>query len=172
MKKIILLCVFLVLMTVSCRKEEPKPQYQQPSGQTQALDQVRLLEDAVKKDPGNDKAWVSLGNALMDASHFSEAIDAYQKALSIDPKNVDVIVDLGTCYRNAGKPDLAVAEYKKALKLNPNHLNAHRNMGVVLAYDLKDKKQALKEFETYLQLTPNAPDAEKIKQEIKRLKTG
>ena len=33
---------------------------------------------------------------------------------------------------------MAVKEYRKALELNPQHLNAHKNLGVVLAYDLKD----------------------------------
>jgi regulator of sirC expression with transglutaminase-like and TPR domain len=45
-------------------------------------------------------------------------------------------------------------------------------MAVVLAYDLKDHKQALKEFEIYLRLAPNAPDVENIKQEMKKIKTG
>ncbi len=172
MKKIVLFCVFLALISVGCQKEEPKPQYQPPSGQVHGPDEVKLLQDVVRKDPGNFNAWVNLGNILMDSSRFSEAIDAYHKALSIDPRNVDVRVDLGTCYRNIGKPDLALSEYKKALELNPNHPIAHRNLAVVLAYERKDKVQALREFERYLQLAPNAPDAENIRREMQKLKSG
>jgi tetratricopeptide (TPR) repeat protein len=85
---------------------------------------------------------------------------------------VDVRVDMGTCYRNTGRPDRAVEEYRKALAINPRHLNAHRNLGVVLAFDLGDKKQAIKAFEEYLRLSPNAPDADQLRQEIARLKAA
>ena len=59
----------------------------------------------------------------------------------------------------SGKPKEAIEEYRKALKLDPNHINANRNTGVVLAYDLNDKKGAVKAFEKYLELAPTAPDA-------------
>ncbi len=117
----------------------------------------------------NADAWTALGNALMDSNRFGEAVDAYQKSLAINPKNVDVRVDMGTCLKNSGRPQLAVEEYRKAIKIDPNHRNAHRNMGVVLAFDLNDKKGAIREFEKYLELVPNAPDAADIRQTISAL---
>ena len=45
-------------------------------------------------------------------------------------------------------------------------------MGVVMAFDLKDKKEAIKEFEKYLLLAPNAPDAGEIRQRVQELKSG
>jgi len=95
-----------------------------------------------------------------------------QEAVRADPKNVDVRVDMGTCYRNSGKPDLAVKEFRKALEINPNHAFGHLNLAIVLAGDFKDKAQAIKEFEKYLQVAPNAQNAEQIRQEIQKLKTS
>jgi len=170
--------LLLIFAIAGCQqKEEPKPQYQFPvgpvqGGPIQAKDDTKLLQEAAKKDPGNVDAWIKLGNTMMDTSRFNEAIDAYQKALDINPKNVDVRVDMGTCYKNIGRPDRAVEEYRKALKLNPQHLNGHKNLAVVLAFDLNDKRQAIKEFEKYLELAPNAPDAEQIRQEIQRLRAA
>jgi regulator of sirC expression with transglutaminase-like and TPR domain len=66
----------------------------------------------------------------------------------------------------------AEKEFRKALEMNPNHAIAHRNLGVVLAYDLKKKDGAVKEFERYLQLSPNAPDADNIRQTIASLKAS
>ena len=142
------------------------------AGPVQSMEQVKLLKEAVAKDPKNVNAWISLGNMMMDTSRFSEAADAYEKALAIDPKNVDVRVDMGTCYRNMGKPDMAAKEYRKALELNPQHLHAHKNLGIVLAYDLKDKASAVKEFEKALAIAPNAPDADQLRQEIQKLKAS
>ncbi len=170
MKGIIILVSLILVMAACQQKEEPKSQISALPLQTQ--DALKRAQEAVKNDPANVNAWIQLGNISMDTSRFNEAIDAYQKALSIDPRNVDVRVDMGTCYRNSGKPDVAVKEYKKALEIDPNHPNGHRNLAVVLAYDLKDNLQAVREFERYVQLVPNARDAENVRQEIQRLKAS
>lgn len=202
MKKIIapvLLIISVGLITMACQnKEESKPQYQFPSGgpvqsgpgngpvggpmggpiaaqegvPLQNQDESRMLKEAAAKDPKNAEVWIRLGNMSMDNSRFQEAIEAYEKALQLDPKNIDVRVDLGTCYRNSGKPDLAVREYRKAIDANPNHLNAHKNLAIVLANDLKDKTQAIREYEKALQIAPNAPDAGQLRQEIQKMKSS
>jgi len=175
MKKIIVVCMLVLVVAVGCSKrEEPKGETVYPGGgmQMKSPDEIRRLEQVAKLAPKNVEAWITLGNALMDSSRFNEAVDAYQKALALDPKNVDVRVDMGTCYRGLKKPENAIEEYRKAVKINPNHLNAHRNMAVVLAFDLHEKKQAIKEFEKYLELAPNAPDANNIRQSIRELSAG
>ncbi len=181
MKKLFVLIVFAAFSLFGCQqKDDSNPQFQPPVGQPgqgpvgsgplQGFDKVKMLEEAAAKDPKNINAWTELGNTLMDAKRYAEAVEPYQKALALDPKNVDIRVDMGTCLRESGKPDMAVKEYKKALESNPNHINANKNMAVVLAYDLKDSKQALKYFEKALSLAPNAPDAGAIKAEIDKLK--
>lgn len=173
MKRIFIACLVSLLLLANCqKKEEPKVQTPYPAGPVQGGNEIALLQDIVKKDPKNVGALIKLGNMLMDTHRFHEAIDSYQKAIELDPKNVDVRVDMGTCYRNVGQPDRAVEEYRKVLAINPSHLNAHRNLGVVLAFDLGDKKQAIKEFEEYLRLSPNAPDANQLRQETARLKAA
>ena len=176
MIKLIIASTLLIFAVVGCqKKEEPKQQFEFPSGSAgpvQSMEQVKLLKEAVAKDPKNVDAWISLGNMMMDTSRFSEAADAYEKALAIDPRNVDVRVDMGTCYRNMGNPDMAAKAYRKALELNPQHLTAHKNLGIVLAYDLKDTASAVKEFEAALAIAPNAPDADQLRQKIQELKAS
>ncbi len=173
MKRILIACLASFLLLANCqKKEEPKGQPPYSGGLVQGQSEITFLQDMVKKDSKNVSAWISLGNMLMDTHRYQEAIDAYHKALELDPKNVDVRVDMGTCYRNIGRPESAVEEYRKTIAINPRHLNAHRNLGVVFAFDLGDKKQAIKEFEEYLRLSPNAPDAGQLKQEIARLKAA
>jgi cytochrome c-type biogenesis protein CcmH/NrfG len=172
MKKI-LVSVLVFFIAAACQqKSEQKTAGQTPPGQTQAQEEIRLLQEAVRKDPRNGGAWIELGNMLMDTNRFNEAVDSYQKALDIDPKNVDVRVDMGVCYRNSGKPDAAVREFRKAIELNPSHVTAHKNLAIVLASDANDSAAAVKEFEKALQLAPNAPDAERIKIEIQKLKAA
>ncbi len=174
MKKIIALFVLILVAAIGCsRQQEPKGQEGYPSGKPLiSPEEIRMLDQTAKQSPNNARAWVALGNALMDSNRCAEAADAYQKALVLDPKNVDVRVDRGTCLRNTGQPQKAVEEYRKALQINPYHAFAHRNLGVVMAFDLNDKKTAIREFEKYLELAPNAPDANDIRKTLQTLKTG
>jgi tetratricopeptide (TPR) repeat protein len=173
MKRFLASCLLALLFLANCqKKEEPKVQTPLPSEPVQMQNEITLLQGIVKQDPKNISAWIELGNMLMDSTRFQEAINAYQKALELDPKNVDVMVDMGSCYRGIGRPDRAVEEYRKALAINPRHLYAHRNLGTVLSFDLGNKKQGIKELEEYLRLSPNTPDANKIRQELARLKVA
>jgi tetratricopeptide (TPR) repeat protein len=176
MRKRVLVFVLVLIAATGCsqQRQEPKSPAGYPGGPAVLVspEVMRALEQTAKQSPKNAAAWTAFGNALMDSNRYGEAADAYQKALALDPKNVDVRVDMGTCLKNSGRPQLALEEYRKASKLDPNHLFAHRNMGVVLAFDLKDKKEAVKEFEKYLALAPNAPDAGEIRQMVQNLKSG
>jgi cytochrome c-type biogenesis protein CcmH/NrfG len=173
MKKTIalLLTTSALLGLVSCRQKEDKNQIVYTPGAPAApsLSQIDELQKTAKGAPKNAQAWVQLGNALMDAQRFSEAIDAYNKALAIEPKDVNVLVDLGTCYRGVQRFDQAVAAYRKAIGINPDFPNAHRNLGVVLSYDLHDAGQGVQELKKYLALAPDGPDADMMKQTIQEL---
>jgi len=171
--KAVFVCLCMAAMLAACQqKEEPKAPSQAPPVQMPGQPDLKALQEIVQREPGNVKAWIQLGNILMDTGRFPEAIEAYQKALALDPNNVDVRVDMGTCYRSIGKPDMAIKEYQRAMEINPNHAMARKNAGVVLAYDLRNNAEAVKQFEKYLQLAPNAPDAPGVRQEVEKLKTA
>lgn len=171
MNRLFLVCLVAVFLFANCqKKEEPKVQTPFPAGTMAMQDKILQLQKSVQQNPKNLNARIDLGNSLMDAGRFPEAIDAYQKALELDPKNTDVRVDMGTCYRSAGQPDKAAEEYRKAIASNPGHPNAHRNLGIVFAFDFKNKREAIKEFEEYLRVAPNAPDTQKISRLIAELK--
>ncbi len=175
MNRILSMAVALVVVlgAFGCQqKKEGKSQvvFTPPSAPS-AL-QIEQMQQAAKAAPKSAEAWTNLGDSLMDAQRFSEAIGAYEKALALNPKNLNVIVDMGTCYRGIRQFDKAVELYRKAIKMDPSFPNAHRNLGVVFAYDLHDSKQALPEFQKYLELVPNAQDADTIKQTMKQLSGG
>lgn len=167
-------------MLGGCKQQSSQSPWGQGSGHSNPVvapppsvkspEELRQLENLTKQNPGNVNAWIALGNAQMDAQRFAEAIIAYQRALELDPKNVDVRVDMGTCYRGVSQPEKALEEYRKALKIKPSHPNAHRNSGVVLAYDLNRKAEGIKAFEKYLEVFPGAVDAVQIRQTIEELK--
>jgi tetratricopeptide (TPR) repeat protein len=172
MKNIASIMTVLVLLSgaVACHQQkEEKSQTSYIPQTSPSPMEINQLEQATKMSPTSKEAWINYGNSLMDTQRYSEAIVAYEKALALDPKNVGVRVDLGTCYRGVGKFDKAVEEYRTALKIDPNFPNGHRNLAVVLASDLHQPKEAVKEFQKYLEIMPNAPDANEIRQTIMQL---
>jgi tetratricopeptide (TPR) repeat protein len=172
MKKIYIILVLCFTLSANCEKKEEQPfQTPMPSGIIQTNQEMQLLQDAVKQDPKNVVVWIKLGNLFMDSARYHEAIDAYEKALDLDPNNLDVRVDMGTCYRRVGRADRAAEEFREAISINPLHPYAHRNLGVVLAFDLNDKKQAIKEFEEFLKLSPDTPDSQQIRNLVNELKS-
>jgi Flp pilus assembly protein TadD len=113
--------------------------------------------------------WINRGNQMMDSGRFGDAVKAYEKALTQDPKNVNVLVDLGTCYRELGKFKKAVEQFRTAIKIDPSNPNGHRNLGVVLIYNLHENAEGAKELKRYLELVPNGPDSDSIRQVLKEL---
>ncbi|MFZ5907005.1 MAG: tetratricopeptide repeat protein [Nitrospirota bacterium] len=177
MKKMLIGFFVAAVLVAGCEKQEQQKSAQPPfSGPVQSQGELQgkisILQDMVRQNPRDVRAWVQLGNLFMDTHRYQEAIDAYQTSLELDPSNVDVRVDMGTCYRNIGQPRKAVEEYNKAIAINPGHINAHRNLGVVAAFDLKDRVLAVREFEEYLRLAPDAPDAAQVRQLLANLKAS
>ncbi len=130
--------------------------------------EINELRRAAETAPKSAGAWIRLGNALMDAQQYPEAIKAYGKGLALAPKDVRARTDRGTCLRRAGKPKEAAAEFRKAIAVDPTFATAHRNLGVVLTYDLHDTVAGVKEFKRYLELEPDAPDAAAMRATIDR----
>ena len=176
MKKIVAGVAMVLVLSGAYGCQQKNEQKQQPMNYTPAVSPALLeidrLQQATKVTPQSAQAWTRLGDGLMDSQRFSEAIDAYEKSIALEPKNVNVLVDLGTCYRGVGKFDKAIEQYRKALKLDPNFPNAHRNMGVVMAFDLNNRAEGLKAFKKYLEVAPNSPDAPSIRQTIQELSAG
>ena len=167
---IILLSVAVNLYGCKDSNRDTAPQQQPPAGkQLHSLnveEQINTLREIIAKEPENTTALIRLGNIFMDTKRCKEAITYYTRALRLEPENADVRVDLGTCYRRTGQPEKAIEEYRKAIEINPGHPYAHRNYAVVLAFDLNKPVEAIGEFQTYLRLSPDAPDADQIKKII------
>jgi len=64
--------------------------------------------------------YTDYGQALQNANHPEEAIDAYNKAIEMNPKNADLIRNMGDSYADAGN-FVKAAEYYQRLVDDGNH---------------------------------------------------
>ncbi len=141
-----------------------------PQAKVNLAQEITQLEEALKRDPENLQALISLGNAYFDANQEKKAIETYQKALKIDPKNADVRTDMGIMYRNIKDYDSAVREFRQAAKDNPNHVNSRFNLAIVLQKDKNDIPGAIVAWEEFLRVAPTDERAAMAKAQLDQLK--
>ena len=130
---------------------------------------VSMLEDMVRKEPGNRNAWVQLGNTYFDMDQAVKAVEAYGKALELDGNDPDVLTDQGVMFRKLGWYDRAIANFTKANQINPSHQQSLYNLGVVYRFDLKDFPKAQEAWGRFLQLNPTGPGADQVRGELEML---
>ncbi len=135
---------------------------------------ISELELATAKTPGDQAAWVELGNLYFDTHQPQKSIAAYGKALSLGAVSPDVWTDLGIMQREAGQPQQALKSFDAALGLNARHENALYNKGVVLLHDSGDRAGATTAWERLLGVNPAAktPDGRPLKDIVAELKKG
>jgi len=142
-----------------------------PQAKANLAQEITQLEEALKRDPENLQALISLGNAYFDTNQERKAIGTYQKALKIDPKNADVRTDMGIMYRNIKDYDSAVREFRQAAKDNPTHVNSRFNLAIVLQRDKKDIPGAVAAWEDFLRVAPADERAPMAKAQLEQLKS-
>lgn len=135
-------------------------------------EQIADHESAVSQNPENVEAWIHLGNLYFDSDLPAKAITAYEKALKLNPKDADVWTDMGVMHRKSGNFEKAIQCFDQAVTINPKHEISRFNKGIVLMYDLKNKKEAIREWEELLNINPfaMAPDGISVDKMLSRIK--
>jgi tetratricopeptide (TPR) repeat protein len=129
---------------------------------------ITLLEPH-KANKKNDSAlfFNELGVAYRRAGRLSEAVQAYQSALSRDTGNPVVMKNLGDALYLKKEYSQAVEQYQKVLRSNPRFQQAHSGLGLAY-YQMQKYQQALDEFEIVLKLDPKDEQAKKFREAILR----
>jgi tetratricopeptide (TPR) repeat protein len=93
----------------------------------------------------------------LGGTRIREAIPAYQRALQDYPNSDIILNNLGYAYIQTGRFDLALEHLNKALSINANNAQANLNLGLT-NYNLGRWAEAVRAFDTALQLEPNQPE--------------
>ncbi len=122
-------------------------------------DAQKNLRDLLARDPDNYMGWLTLGNILRANDNFSEAGEAYSKAIAQfgdgRKPNWQVLYFRGIAYERLKRWDEAEADFRKALALAPEEASVLNYLG----YSLIDRKQkldeAIKMVQQAVELRPN-----------------
>ena len=102
--------------------------------------------------------WSEIGRQSIDAKHWNEALNAYNKAIDLNPNDASAYYNRGLAYDNLDKDDLAIADYEKAIELNPKYGDAFNNLAKT--YGRRGYyKQAILFYDRVIELNPKDADA-------------
>jgi Flp pilus assembly protein TadD len=120
--------------------------------------------------PSKAEAHNARGFELAQAGDVEGAIAEFRRAVSADPKNFKAHNNLGVLYKQKGLTAQAINEYQAASKADPANPVPYKNMAIL--YDEQGRlPEALRSFARYLELAPNASDAEVIRSRVRDLRS-
>jgi Flp pilus assembly protein TadD len=128
------------------------------------------FQGALKIEPTSFPALINRGIANVMLKRYGEAVPILRKALKSDDQSAVGHYFLGQSLANLGLFDDAEKELLTSLKLGKEEMKeAHRILAIIYA-SRGEKVKAAEELETYLKIAPDTRDAEKLKEQIKRLR--
>jgi len=101
------------------------------------------------------------------AAMMSEAREEVQGVTDEQARNMHY--NMAVVYAKEGRFKEAEAEYLRAMRIDPSDAAAHYNLAILYDDELKNKNRAVMHYKKYLQLAPDAPDRNEVKQWILRL---
>ncbi len=126
------------------------------------------LAIAIRRNPYNDKALMSLGDVYEKLGELDLAAQQYKWVIKLKPKFGGAHNNLGNIYGMKGEWEWAIEEYKFALMLMPKALGVARNLGV--AYCNKEEyREAKNIFEKILLIQPDNKQAKTYLEQINKV---
>ena len=126
--------------------------------QNKVADAVAAYKQAIKQNPSNDSAHLSLGNIYFRDSRFQEAEAEYSLAVRIDPTSVANRFALGTAYLATEKYSQAEAQFKRVTQITPRDANGYDALGQALR-KLERYDEAVVQFKKAIALDKTNSDA-------------
>jgi TolA-binding protein len=137
----------------------------------QASKAIAVLVSASTLSPDAFAPKLNLGIAMLETNRFSDAEKQLREALRLNPSIPTAHMYLGVTLAKLHNDREAEIELRNAINSGSNQVGlAHKYLGG-LYWKHGNYRQAVDELDTYLRLTPNAQDAERVRATIKDLRS-
>ncbi|WP_375503204.1 tetratricopeptide repeat protein [uncultured Nostoc sp.] len=114
--------------------------------------------------------YIKRGNDHYSQKNYQAAIKDYTQAIEIAPKNVNAYIQRGYAQYYIQKYQAAIDDYTTVIRLYPNLGNAYNNRGFVYDKNLRNKQQAIKDYQKAATLYKKQGAKDKHKEMLSRLK--
>lgn len=165
-----------------------------------AKDARKAFESAVKRRPAHAESHAGLGYTLLVANKPKEAERAALRAIELEPRSLAARYTLGVVRLRQGRPADGLAEAEESIKVSPDFAAAHRLRGQayvnLYADDIEGAMvkanggrprpaqpdparsarrrqylaEAARSFEKYMQLAPDSPEAQVLRDQLDTLR--
>jgi tetratricopeptide (TPR) repeat protein len=115
---------------------------------------TKLLE----ADPNNALRHDAVGDLLLQAGRFDDAIVRYRGSLDLNTRSASTHYNLGYALSARGRRDEAIVQFREALAIDPDYAQAHNNLGALLQVGGRFD-EALTHYQRAVALRPDNVDA-------------
>jgi tetratricopeptide (TPR) repeat protein len=115
---------------------------------------AQQMEAVTKRDPAFSPAYFMIGIGHALANHYTEALDAWQKAAQFEPGNPDLQANMGFVYYQRGDWQNAIACYVKAHRAAPNDADILSCLGLCFGRAAAAIREAWETEEMKYRLNP------------------
>lgn len=139
-------------------------------------DALKTYEKALEKDKKNCNILFLKGSCLIPLEKYLDAIESLEEAINLyETQAMNTIFELPSAYHNIGicmdklgKEDVALEAFNTGLRLNPEYFPSYYEIGLIQE-DKKNYKEALKNYNTFLQFDSENEEVNKAKERVEKL---
>ncbi|MCX6356620.1 MAG: outer membrane protein assembly factor BamD, partial [Candidatus Aureabacteria bacterium] len=125
---------------------------------------VELFRQVTELQPDNAGALYRLGAACFAAGDMKAAAEHLERAVTLAPSSPVAHHRLGLAQGELGDYDAARRQFEEAIKADPSFAPAYFSLGKLCQSALGDRAAAAGYWKRYLELAPDDPQAEKIRE--------
>ncbi len=116
---------------------------------------------------GGNNSTVNVKNRENKTLDLLSRIDAFsEEAPDLKMDAAKAHYNMGNIYFEKGEYEIAIREYYQAVTLMPDDPDSHYNLAFVSSEFLNDQTTALKHYQLYLYLKPDAEDRDLVNEKI------
>lgn len=129
------------------------------------------LEARLQKNPQDVEALLALGACDLDIGDSRQGLSRLSQAavLTNDPKQ---LIQAGISFTKVAETEKAFASFEKALLGDPRDSEALYRAGLLAFHNMGDNQKAAQYWKRYLEVAPDAPNAELIRRAVEHIASG
>jgi tetratricopeptide (TPR) repeat protein len=127
------------------------------------------LESVVDLDSTQLQAYGEMARFYIQAGKLDDAASSLERGLEQGFASAEHHYSLGARYLGQKAFDAAISAFRQAIEIDPEMAAAERSLAWALD-QTGQEQEALEHFQRYLELQPDAPDAERVSQRIEAIR--
>ncbi|MDH5527999.1 MAG: tetratricopeptide repeat protein [Nitrospirota bacterium] len=128
------------------------------------------LRQRLLRNPEDLEALLTMGYVHVQRKEYDKARGYYLYASQVDPRSLEARTHLGTTAYFLGNIEEALHHYDQVLALDPDYTVALFEMGAVLRFGKNDLPAAIRTWERFLELDPDAEEARQVRELVAEAK--